>query len=113
MNRNTFIQEQLEGVLVRCGNMSDKATILKVHSFDIVRPGFDLHPEKSTTDNTRWRQGLFVVFKDKNGDLFKWMPKWDEIDTLLQKKDEVEMVNRKICKNVHLCSSGLSGGGVR
>jgi len=40
--------------------------------FEIRKPRWDPHPEKSKTNNHEWRQGLFGIFDEEKYD---WMPK--------------------------------------
>src|SRR5574343_90217 len=65
--------------------------------FVIEHPSFDPHPEKSTTNNHAWRQGLFVVFRDRFGHEFQWMPRWADIEELNKKRVEVDLINKRLC----------------
>lgn len=40
---------------------------------------------------------LFIIFKDRAGKEFIYMPKWSEIKTILNGKDTVEKVNKQLC----------------
>lgn len=65
---------------------------------EIRQPRYDPNPEKSKTNNSAWRHGLFVIFKDYKGNIFDWMPKWDEIDNLKIMKDKVDYINSELAK---------------
>lgn len=69
---------------------------LKFVRTEIRKPRYDPRPETSTTNNSAWRQGLFIVFEDYNGNFYDYMPRWDEIEELVSKKDEVERINRAL-----------------
>ena len=76
-------------------------TNLKFERVEIRRPFFDPHPEKSTTNNHDWRQGLLVWFIDKDGKKFVWMPKWKEVENISTGKDVVEEVNKSILRTLN------------
>lgn len=63
---------------------------------EIREPRWDNHPEKSTTDNKDWKQGMFVVFEDSDGNVFDWMPKWIELEKLFITRDNVEEINKNL-----------------
>lgn len=71
---------------------------IKFKRIEIRKPRYDPHPEKSLTNNSNWRQGLFIVFEDYNGNEFDYMPKWGEIALINEKKIEVEILNKELCK---------------
>jgi hypothetical protein len=71
---------------------------LKFKRIEIRAPKWDPHPEKSTTNNHEWRKGLFIIFEDYSGNVFDYMPKWNELQTILKGKESVEAVNKKLCK---------------
>lgn len=73
---------------------------VKFKRFEIRRPKWDPHPEKSTTNNSVWRQGLFLVFEDYEGNEFDYMPLWDDLELLNLKRQEVELINKKIAREV-------------
>ena len=73
---------------------------LKFVRLEIRKPRYDPHPEKSTTNNSDWRLGLFVIFEDYQGNQFDWMPKWDEVVELRGFREVAEQVNKEVCKNV-------------
>ena len=65
---------------------------------EIRKPRYDPHPEKSETENSEWRQGLFVVFKDYEGNVFDWMPKWEELERLGRLRMDVERINKELAQ---------------
>ena len=64
---------------------------------EMRKPRYDPHPEKSTTQNSEWRKGLFIVFKDYRGRQFDWMPKWEELEKLIKGRADIEKLNKQIC----------------
>lgn len=71
---------------------------LKFKRIEIRRPKWDPNPEKSTTENHEWRQGLFVIFEDVQGVEYDYMPKWQELEAINSGRSEVESLNRRLCK---------------
>lgn len=61
------------------GKISDSLKPLKMTNIEIRSPRYDPHPEKSLTQNWKWRKGFFPIFENGNYD---WMPKFDEIDNM-------------------------------
>ena len=74
---------------------------LKFKRFEIRKPRYDPHPEKSLTKNSSWRQGLFLVFEDYDGVEYDFMPKWDHVQELNKKKEEIEIINKELARNVY------------
>ena len=72
---------------------------IKFKRIEIRKPRYDPHPEKSTTNNSDWRMGLFIIFEDYNGIEFDYMPKWNEIEELIQKKGEIELINKQLARD--------------
>jgi hypothetical protein len=73
---------------------------IKFVRVEIRKPRTDPHPEKSTTNNSEWRKGLFIVFQDYNGNEFDWMPKWDDLISIDEAKKNIEELNKKLAKSV-------------
>jgi len=72
---------------------------MKFKRFEIRPPRWNNYNKPTVTDNGKWgNQGLFIVFEDYFGNEFDWMPKWNEIKELNDKKNEVEAINKKLCK---------------
>jgi hypothetical protein len=71
---------------------------IKFKGIEVRTPRYDPHPEKSTTNNSAWRQGLFIIFEDYNGNVFDWMPKNSEIQIINYEKEKIESLNKKLCK---------------
>jgi len=71
---------------------------LRLLRVEIRKPIFDLHPEKSTTNNSEWRQGFFLIFKDNYGNEYDWMPKYSELDEINLKRVEIEEINKELCR---------------
>ena len=69
---------------------------IKFNNIEIRKPRYNPNPNKSKTNNTEWRMGLFIVFKDYNGNIYDYMPKWDEIELLIEKKKEIEKINKEL-----------------
>ena len=65
---------------------------------EIRKPRYDPHPEKSKTNNSAWRQGLFVVFEDYHGNTFDWMPRWDQLLAINEAREDVEEKNRVLAR---------------
>ena len=81
-----------------------ESKIINVIKFDRVelrKPFFDPNPQKSMTNNHAWRIGLFIVFKDSYGKESWYMPKYSEIDQLLQGKLKVEQINKDLARTHH------------
>jgi len=73
---------------------------LKFKRFEVRTPFFDPNPDKTTTNNHEWRQGLFMVFEwigDEEKREFYYMPKWEEVQELVKKSKEVEQKNKELC----------------
>ncbi len=70
----------------------------KFKRFEIRKPKWDPNPEKSTTNNSEWRKGLFVIFEDYNGNVYDYMPKWIDIEELNRLHLEIENINKSLCK---------------
>lgn len=79
--------------------MEEKINVVKFKCIKIDVPFFDPHPEKSTTGNHVWRQGLMVYFYDQEGKEFIWMPKWEDLKKINSGHQIVEETNREIYKN--------------
>lgn len=58
-----------------------KQTALKFKKIEMRSPKWDSHPEKSTTNNSTWRQGLFIIFEDYDGKLYDYL--WVHLKHLL------------------------------
>ena len=71
--------------------------ILKFKRIDIRKPFFDPNPEKSKTNNHKWRRGLFIVFTDGKEEWW-YMPTWKEIEELNEEMKRVEMINSELAK---------------
>jgi len=69
---------------------------LKFKRMEIRKPRYDPHPEKSTTNNSEWRQGLFLIFEDYSGNEFDYMPQWEELSTLPRMKELIEDINKNL-----------------
>ena len=69
---------------------------IKFVKTEIRKPRYDPRPESSKTNNSEWRQGLFVIFEDYQGNRFDWMPKWSEIEELKKKIPETEQINKDL-----------------
>ena len=52
---------------------------IKMTDIEIRKPRWDPHPEKSKTQNWKWRQGLFPIFENGKYD---WMPLFKDIDEM-------------------------------
>ena len=76
--------------------MSD-INLLKFNRIEIRKPYFDPNPQKSTTQNHEWRQGLMVIFTDNNGREFIYMPKWADLEIINTGKGKVEIINKRLC----------------
>ena len=66
-------------------------------NIEIRSPRWDPHPEKSRTENWKWRQGLFPIFENGKYD---WMPLFkdvDKMDSLLRQGHDfyVVFINRR------------------
>lgn len=70
---------------------------IKFKRVEIRKPKWDSNPAKSKTNNHGWRQGLFIIFEDYNGNEFDYMPRWDELDAIMWNKDQVEKINKELC----------------
>ena len=81
--------------------MIEMVNVIKFDRVEIRRPFFDPNPHKTTTENHEWRQGMFVVFKDRYGRELWYMPRWGEITEINKKKEEVEEINRKLCREAN------------
>lgn len=71
---------------------------LKFVRLEIRKPRYDPHPEKSMTNNSKWRQGLFLIFEDYDGQEYDYMPKWDEIRRVNEGKDFIEEKNKELAR---------------
>lgn len=72
--------------------------ILKVVKVEMRKPDFDPNPQKSTTDNHEWRQGLIVTLKDaRTGTEYLYMPKWADLEAINSMKSVVEDANKQLC----------------
>ena len=76
---------------------------LKFKRVEIRRPRYDPRPESSTTDNSDWRQGLFIIFEDYRGNIFDYMPKWSELAEIDIGKNQVELVNKELARKNMRC----------
>lgn len=70
---------------------------IKMTKIEIRPPRWDPHPEKSKTNNSAWRQGLFPIFNDGE---FDWMPHFKDIDLMekLHKQNKsffIVFINRR------------------
>lgn len=74
--------------------MSDKQIPIKFKRIETRKPRWDSHPEKTLTQNWKWRQGLFIIFEDYDGNEFDWMPKDIEISEINQARVDVERLNQ-------------------
>lgn len=72
---------------------------------EIRRPYYDNARKPTTTDNKTWNQGLFVIFKDRAGHEYVWMPRWKDVEAVQDNKVLVEHKNKELARE-HL-------GGVR
>lgn len=71
---------------------------LKFKRVEIRKPRYDPHPEKSLTNNSEWRKGFFIIFEDYKGQEYDYMPKWEEIQTINNKKNEIELINKNLAR---------------
>lgn len=71
---------------------------IKFERVEIRKPRTDPNPHKSKTNNSAWRKGLFLVFRDYRGNTFDYMPKWCELELINDNKEVVESVNRELAK---------------
>lgn len=71
---------------------------LNFKKFEIRKPRYDPNPEKSKTNNSKWRVGLFIIFEDYQGNEYDYMPKWDECAELNRMKDIVEELNKDLAR---------------
>lgn len=62
---------------------------------EIRRPYYDNARKPTTTDNKTWNLGLFVVFKDREGREYVWMPRWDDVESIQDNKVLVEHKNKE------------------
>jgi hypothetical protein len=65
-------------------------------SAEVTEPLYDLHPERSKTDNQRYRKCLLIRLKTRAGSELLWMPKWAEIDLLGKMKNDVDSLNKDL-----------------
>ena len=71
---------------------------LKFVCVEIRSPRTDPNPEKSKTNNSGWRKGLFIVFEDYNGNRFDWMPCWDEINNITVQRQVIQDLNGELAR---------------
>ena len=71
---------------------------IKFKRIEIRKPRYDPHPEKSTTNNSAWRQGLFIIFENYNGVEMDWMPKWNELEEIKAGQKTIEDKNKDLCR---------------
>lgn len=71
---------------------------IKFKRIEIRKPRYDPHPEKSTTNNSEWRQGLFIVFENYQGQEMDWMPKWNELEQIKAGQKEIEDKNKQLAR---------------
>jgi len=77
----------------------------------IIKPEFDINPEKSKTNNYDWRRLLVVNFKemrteteDKNGfktiefKNFQWIPSYKQLCEIYRGLEKAEELNKELCK---------------
>lgn len=71
---------------------------LKFKRVEIRPPRYDPHPEKSQTNNSDWRKGLFIIFEDRDGALYDYMPTWAEVSELNRQKGAIEDINGDLAR---------------
>lgn len=71
---------------------------LKFKRFEIRKPRYNPNPQKSKTNNHNWRQGLFIIFEDYNGNEYDVMPTWAFADELNQFREKVENINKVLAQ---------------
>lgn len=64
-------------------------------TINIDKPDFDPHPEKSTTNNHKWRKCVIITFPNCS---FKWIPTYKQLEEIKEKLQECEELNKKLCK---------------
>lgn len=69
---------------------------LKYVRCEIRKPRYDPHPDKSTTQNSEWRQGLFLIFEDYDGKEYDYMPTWKQLSEILDGRATVEKINQRL-----------------
>ena len=60
-----------------------------------VTPKYDPNPNKSKTNNHKWRKCLIIEFRDRKGNLYSWMPTNIEVNDMVIAKAEVEEINKE------------------
>ena len=73
---------------------------IKFVRVEIRKPRYNPNPEKSNTNNSDWRKGLFIVFQDYKGEEYDYMPKWDELITILNSSKNIEELNSLLAKSI-------------
>lgn len=71
---------------------------IKFKDIEIRQPRWDPNPEKSKTDNSNWRQGIFIIFEDYKGNQYDYMPKWVEVEKIIEMREKVEHINSEKAK---------------
>lgn len=69
---------------------------IRFKGIEVRKPRYDPHPEKSTTDNSDWRQGCFVIFEDYQGETLDWMPRYEELAFLIEAMAATERKNKAL-----------------
>lgn len=75
--------------------------IIKFERVEFKKPDFDPNPHKSKTNNHAWRIGMFIIFKDREGNEYSYMPKWQDLKTFNDKSFEIEIINKEQCKKYY------------
>lgn len=76
----------------------DGKTVLFFNRCEIRRPYYDNGRKPTTTDNKTWNVGLFVVFRDREGREYVWMPRWKDFEAIQDNKDVVEQKNKELAR---------------
>ena len=74
---------------------------IKFKRIEIRTPKWDNNPNKSLTDNQKFRKCLFIIFEDYNGLEYDYMPKWNEIEQINREQGSIELLNKKLCREHH------------
>jgi len=62
---------------------------------EVVLEDTQMHRPKRESKHKPYWKGLFIVLKDADGNLYEWMPAWEDLDDIMKKKKFIESYNKK------------------
>ena len=80
---------------------------IKFKRIEVRKPRYNPHPEKSKTNNSDWRVGMFVIFEDYQGNEMDWMPRWDEVEKINEGGKEMDKLTVKFPTVLNVTAAGL------